>query len=117
LASLVLPDWLEELAFFGTAPHPGHAEIANQLILSVQNWYLVRLSLGYAILPAEEHLNPQGGENLMTPWCLQCGELGEPRATGVDEDGEAASELHHVKQETVQPATTTPPIPIPEKKK
>jgi hypothetical protein len=46
-APLALADWLEELAVYGKARNPLDLEIAQQLSLAIENWYLVRL----AILP------------------------------------------------------------------
>jgi len=43
--ALVLADWLEELAVYGTARRPQSAETACQLSLVIKNWYLVKLAL------------------------------------------------------------------------
>ena len=40
-----LVDWLEELAIFGTPRSALDSELACQLSLAIENWYLVRLAL------------------------------------------------------------------------
>lgn len=43
--ALILADWLEELAVYGTARRPQSAETAYQLSVVIKNWYLVSLAL------------------------------------------------------------------------
>lgn len=43
--ALIVADWLEELAVYGTARRPQSAETAHQLSLAIENWYLVTLAL------------------------------------------------------------------------
>lgn len=43
--SLALADWLEELAVYGTPRNPLDPEIAYQLSLAIENWYLVKLAI------------------------------------------------------------------------
>jgi hypothetical protein len=42
--ALALVDWLEELAVYGTPRNPLDLEIAYQLSLAIENWYLVKLA-------------------------------------------------------------------------
>ena len=39
-APLALAEWLGELALYGNARSPLHLEIAHQLSLAIENWYL-----------------------------------------------------------------------------
>jgi hypothetical protein len=42
---MLIADWLEEVAVYGTPLNPKDAEIAYQLSLVIENWYLVTLAL------------------------------------------------------------------------
>jgi hypothetical protein len=42
---MLIADWLEEMAVYGIACNPLDSEIAYQLSLAIENWYLVTVAL------------------------------------------------------------------------
>ena len=65
-ASLALADWLEDLAVFGRPlRNPLDSEIAHQLSLAIENWYLVSSALRKSETePAASVLKPKLGREV-----------------------------------------------------
>jgi hypothetical protein len=58
---LAAADWLEELAVYGTPRRICDQEIAYQLSLVIENWYLVRLALRFLSILSLKKPTKQSG--------------------------------------------------------